>query len=211
MRLPKGPTTFALGRLEKLCRAYGAPDETAASLFEQLKVHYEGPSRHYHNSSHIDWMLQHLDQTKVKSDAIEFAIWFHDVIYDPTKDDNEKQSAKFFETLTSSFLPDQLRIRVIALILATDPRQSSSNPEEHLLCDIDLSILGAPPAIYDQYAINIKEEYDHVPSELFRKGRAAVLQNFLHSPIYQTKDFLELEDPARANLKREISRLIKRE
>ncbi|MFA4892447.1 hypothetical protein [Brevundimonas sp.] len=74
------------------------------------------------------------------------------------------------------------------------------------LVSIDLSILGAAPERYDAYAAAIRHEYRHVPTPLYRAGRAAILGRFLDSGrLFADPDRAErFEAPARANLAREI-------
>ena len=44
-----------------------------------------------------------------------------------------------------------------------------------VLSDADLAILAATPERYAEYAADVRREYAHVPDDLFRAGRAAVL------------------------------------
>jgi len=59
------------------------------------------------------------------------------------------------------------------------------------------------------YAQNIRKEYQHIPDEDFKKGRASVLQKFLQrETIYFSEIFQkEKEEKARENLKYEIHQL----
>lgn len=61
-----------------------------------------------------------------------------------------------------------------------------------LLVDIDLSILGAPRARFDEYEAQVRAEYGWVPRFLFRTKRRDVLAGFLarHS-IYNTPTLRE--------------------
>lgn len=78
--------------------------------------------------------------------------------------------------------------------------------DEQVLVDIDLSILGAAPQRFAEYEAQIRQEYKHVPSFLFRRKRKAILRSFLErSHIYSTSYFRErLEDAARSNLRRAV-------
>jgi len=62
----------------------------------KLLALYQEPIRHYHNLDHIRHCLGEFDLFRNLSrdpDALETAIWFHDAVYDPTRDDNEARSA----------------------------------------------------------------------------------------------------------------------
>ena len=78
-----------------------------------------------------------------------------------------------------------------------------------VLVSIDLAILGAPADRYDAYALAVREEYAHVPDDLWRKGRAGVLQRFLDAQvIFPDPAFAEwLDAQARDNLTRELASL----
>ena len=63
--------------------------------------------------------------------------------------------------------------------------------------------------MYDQYAENIRKEYIHVPDDLFRQGRTAILIKLSEKgDIYKTTEFKTLyEDQAILNMKREFAKL----
>jgi predicted metal-dependent HD superfamily phosphohydrolase len=84
-----------------------------------------------------------------------------------------------------------------------------ATPDQCWLVDIDLSILGAVPARFDEYERQVRDEYAFVPEELFRRKRAEVLAGFVaRARIYSTPFFRDrLEAPARANLGRSIAAL----
>ena len=75
-------------------------------------------------------------------------------------------------------------------------------PDEQLLSDIDLSILGAPPDRFREYEAQVRKEYAWVPDALFHRERGKILQGFLARPsIYATELFrARLEAQARENL-----------
>jgi predicted metal-dependent HD superfamily phosphohydrolase len=136
---------------------------------------------------------------------------FHDSIYDPTRTDNEAQSALLAEkSLKRLSVAPPLIESVVNIILATQNHQAG-DPDEALFLDADLSILGAEPKTYQTYARAIRQEYAWVPRVLFWERRAAVLQKFLsRERIYQTKTFAHLEQPTRENLECELLALTQR-
>ena len=94
--------------------------------------------------------------------------------------------------------------RVHDLIMATRHTAVPSGRDEQLLVDIDLSILGAEGARFDEYEQQIRKEYAYVPGFLFRRKRREILKGFLdRSAIYSTPHFHDmLEARARDNLRR---------
>jgi len=185
----------------------GSDSESATNLWLDVGSRYCEPLRHYHTLDHIAASLAHLDAVEVNA-AVEGAIWFHDVIYDPARRDNEEQSAAFFLETTRPWIDPDLAERIQLLIMATDPRtERIEHPDHALITDIDLAILGAEAADYDAYAKAIRAEYGHVPDEEFRMARAAVMKRFLDAPIYRTPTFRHLEAQARRNIEEELAAL----
>jgi predicted metal-dependent HD superfamily phosphohydrolase len=104
--------------------------------------------------------------------------------------------------------PDVLR-RIAALIMATKHDRNPASPDEALLIDVDLSILGRSPEEFAAYDAAIRREYSEVPEDQYRTGRVKVLEGFLHrDAIYLTEFFRErFEASARRNLEQAISSL----
>jgi predicted metal-dependent HD superfamily phosphohydrolase len=77
------------------------------------------------------------------------------------------------------------------------------------MADVDLSILGRAPEVFDAYEQAIRKEYAWVDDEQYNRARIEVLQSFLdRDRIYRTDVFAGLyEQSARENLSRSISRL----
>lgn len=191
--------------------------EDRSNWWQQIRNHYQESGRYYHTLNHIDCMFKQMDKVVGKlqdTEAVSLAILFHDVIYDPTKSDNEQRSADLFRQFAVECLSDwqEERIqKVFDWILATQKHQASDEKCLDLMyfLDIDLQVLGWPVAQYDLYASQIRQEYSFVPEDIYRQKRPEVLKNFLKRlRLYQTDDFYEeFEIQARSNLQREISRL----
>ena len=180
-----------------------------------LEAAYAEPHRAYHTRAHIGDCLAKLAAVDGLSAAdrrrLEWAIWWHDAVYDPTRADNEDLSAD----LARRDLPalgasaDDVD-EVVRLILLTKGHTVTAGDRlGALMVSIDLSILGVEPAAYDAYAAAVRREYAHVPDAAFRAGRRAVLERFLAEPVlFADPDFAARYDAAaRANLTREIAAL----
>ena len=195
-------------RLLSWCQNHGADEHQASSTTAAVVAKYQEAHRHYHNLEHVLSSLDWLDQLAFHDPLIEGAIWFHDVIYDPTRSDNEVASAHYFESATSPWLDLETRNEITRLILATDPSiPPTGDPLQQLMVDIDLAILGSKPDAYESYRKAIRREYQHVSEPDFKRGRAAILERFLAKRIYQTTEFQHLEEPARENMNRGLALL----
>ncbi|YCM46167.1 hypothetical protein V2O64_09065 [Verrucomicrobiaceae bacterium 227] len=197
-----------LERFEALGTRAGVPEEVLRSLWADLELRYSGNHRAYHNLDHLEKMLGMLVASGAGSDSIEWAIWFHDVIYDPKSKFNELESADYFCEVAGAYLEEGLIADIRRLILATDPSNPrSGKADEDLLVDLDLGILGASESDYEAYCVAVRKEYSFVPEADFAQGRVLILKRFLEGPIYATPYFEGLEPAARANLEAEIGRL----
>ena len=176
--------------------------------------HYRDDSRAYHTVRHLEECLGHLDDVRRRlrrPDEVEAALWFHDVIYDPQAADNEERSADLAERLLGpAGVPTEYLAEIRRLVLATGHR-GSRDPQDDAsaITDIDLTILGAERARFDEYEADIRREYAFVPEDQFRRRRREILQSFLARPaIYATPWFHErYEARARENLSRSIGAL----
>lgn len=187
----------------------------SGAVRQDLIARYSEPHRAYHTLVHIEDCLAQIetstDLSEHQRDLLTLAVWFHDAIYDPTRGDNEAESARLaVQALTTEGCSPADIAEVERLILLTAGH--TVEPADALgarLVSIDLSILGAEPARYDAYTDAIRFEYGHVPDALYRPGRATVMSRFLEAdvlfpdPIWAAR----LDRQARANLKREITLL----
>ena len=187
-------------------------------LWQDIVTRYGEPQRAYHTLNHIEQLLVQLENINhilSEPHIIALALYYHDVIYDPTRSDNELRSAEFATDTLSPYLSPEQYQQIHALIMMTANHQLDTlvdndkyNDAAYLL-DMDLSILGAPWTAYEQYAKAIRQEYKHVAADNYRDGRTAVLQGLLaHPKLYLTDHYYnQLETQARNNIKRELTLL----
>lgn len=136
--------------------------------------------------------------------------FYHDLIYDPLRNDNEEKSAEAARRVLKTFpFPEDKLGRVIRIILATKKHDESGDVLSNTFLDADLSILAAHPNQYDEYTRATRREYEAVAGPIYREGRRKVLQHFLAKlHIYKTRSFRDqMEIPARDNIARELQTL----
>lgn len=184
-----------------------APD---AALFGALLARYGEPQRHYHTLQHLGECLALFDRERAlaqRPGEVALALWFHDAVYDLGAHDNEAQSAQWAaRALSAAGAAEAVAARVHALVMATCHDAQPCDADARLLVDIDLAILGAPPARFAEYEAQIRREYAHVAPEVFEPRRRSILGRFLaRDPLYQTPGIrARLEGQARANLRHAI-------
>ena len=207
--------TAMQGQWVRLLGGFGVPVADTYAPFDRLVAAYSEPPRYYHTLEHLGEMFRvvgRLASVITDMPAAQFAVWYHDAVYDPKATDNEERSAGWAEAdLKSWGVTDSTWTAVRALILATKhTAEMPATSDAAAFLDADLAILGAAEARYARYATDIRKEYGWVPEEQYRAGRRAVLESFLNRErIYRTAVmFDEGEGAARRNLTAEVERLM---
>jgi predicted metal-dependent HD superfamily phosphohydrolase len=199
-------------RFGDLWRRMGAADNGRRVVDELLHA-YREPHRRYHGVDHLRDCLEQLDAAPAiveARDVAETALWFHDAVYVPGAADNEARSAEWAaRALTEAGAPEARAHQVARLVQLTDHTRPADDPVGALVCDVDLSILGRPPAEFMAYERRIRTEYQRVPEPLYRMGRVSVLTDLLaREPLYRSDHFRALyEAAARRNLTRAVEGL----
>ena len=180
---------------------------------EHILSLYAERDKFYHGYNHIAQCLVELKYFKdvPKILEIEFALWMHDVVYDPESKHNELNSANMAVDMLRDLYTDESVIRrVWALIMCTKDHCPGNNLNKQIMCDIDLSILGHKE-LYPMYAKNIRKEFSMFSESDYIIGRAKFLRGLLSKPkIYHTDVFMKkYEIGARVNILDEVTKLIK--
>lgn len=177
----------------------------------RLLAAYGAPERHYHGLQHLANLFNQVAAFPQQDAAVMgLAIWFHDVVYDALRSDNEAKSAEWaLAFLAETALEPARQARVADFIRRSQDHTQPQPPTDAdllLFLDADLSILGAPEAAYWDYARQVRREYQLVPDLLYRPGRRKVLTKMLAAPVlYHTPALREtLDAPARRNLQLEL-------
>jgi predicted metal-dependent HD superfamily phosphohydrolase len=178
---------------------------------QRLLAAWSEPHRKYHTLQHLSECVVALEQVKTLTPhiaEIEFALWFHDAVYDVKRSDNEVRSAEWAgSTLENAGATMESANLVHDLVMVTKHDGLPRTLDEQILLDVDLSILGADEQRFAEFESQVREEYSFVPGFLFRMKRKSILRTFLEREhIYSTPHFRErLEDTARRNLEAAIS------
>lgn len=184
--------------------------DPVAELVIFAQERYEANGLPYHNWDHVVAMMAMLlDWNPLLSEedriALEMAILFHDVVYDPQRSDNEERSAIIATHQLSRTKYSHLSDQVASAILAT-AHHHPTNELEKLLVDLDLAILASDQ--YDEYTQAIRKEFSFVSDDDFKKGRGRFLEAYLaKEPLFWTTYGTALTAKAKANMEHEIQQL----
>ena len=179
---------------------------------DDLLARWAEPHRKYHTLQHLRECLALFEAHRhlaLHPAEVEIGLWFHDAIYDVKGPDNEQRSADWAKAaVRSGGAPESVAERICSLVMVTRHTGVPVNPDERLLVDIDLAILGASDERFAEYNRQIRAEYAFVPEALFKSKRSSILSSFLdRERIFGTSHFYaELESRARKNLAAAIAR-----
>ncbi len=179
-------------------------------IWQDLQTAYQQPQRKYHTLQHISECLQLFDTHQHLAEqplAVEFAIWFHDAVYQPQRADNEQQSAVWARRILEQekISPDFIQT-IENLIMVTAHNQPPQTNDEKLLVDIDLAILAAPSARFAEYQHQIRAEYAWVAEDVYQQKRREVLNRLYNNgDIYHHPEIkAALESSAQVNLQQAL-------
>jgi predicted metal-dependent HD superfamily phosphohydrolase len=208
MSTPAAQNPAGLDRFQTLwrrCLINGMPDHSA-TIHQQIIEAYGEPHRRYHTLAHIEHCLAMFDQCKslaLNADALELAVWFHDVILQPGRNDDESRSAELYLQLSDQTQTSELRELVARLIIATQHSGGSLEDADAIyMIDIDLSSFGLSWDEFQRDSQNLREEYPecsdveyHRRQEAFRSALAS-RESFFSSGFFSER----YEQQAQENL-----------
>lgn len=194
--------------------------------WDVLKFGYTQPHRHYHNFGHIRKLLNTFEKYKSEFEdplAVELAIWFHDVVYDPQSKFNEDASAELAFTLILKLKNIELAKKVKELIMFTKWSDGGSfytgtlydlnkdfeyaSNDFFLLRDIDWSGFGLPWDKFQKNGDTLRLEVPYLSDLEYAKKYLGFLNSLIevHRPIYCSDIFNEkFEKKANENILKEI-------
>jgi len=195
----------------ELVSKYSDNEKLTVDMFNSIIKCYNTPNRYYHNLDHIKTMLLEVKKFRRKVldyDSMRFAIWFHDIVYDTKRSDNEEKSAEYAKDFLDNIKFEKLN-KVSNLILKTKKHQIDESVDDFdtkFFLDLDLLILGTSQELYHRYTEKIRKEYSYIPNEIFFLERAKILNTFLkEKKIFKTEEYFEeFENIARRNLQFEL-------
>lgn len=225
-------TEISIDRLESLYKSWTkltihtlkCPAEISHNWFSILRDNYMQSWRRYHNLIHIHQFISTAENYfiagKLKDNINTLlSIWFHDVVYIPSRIDNEERSAEMF----TEFYEDVKRALVIEntlelidvdkvslYILCTKHHFEEFSYEDsdlNYMLDFDLMSLAVDESKYFEINDRIRYEYrHHLSEEQWNVGRRKFLEKVLEKKsIYRTEEFKsQMEDNARRNIKLEL-------
>lgn len=171
----------------------------AEAVYADLARCYGEPVRHYHTLGHIrnclrDFAMSH--DAIHRPDAVELALWCHDVVYVPGAPDNEQRSADWFRR----WADDRIATceRICNVILATQHTFVPDELDECFACDIDLAVLGVSRRRFRENGALLRAERPDLDDHTYDLQERIILGNLLARPRIFHTDFFHARCEARA-------------
>lgn len=197
-----------------LFQKYNQDNSLQENLWLEIETYYTSKKRHYHTLSHLENLFRELfpiQENFEDWETVQFSIFYHDIIYNASRSDNEEKSAILaIERLKEIGINEDQILKCNHQILMTKSHEMSDN-DTNYFTDADLSILGKSWETYEEYFKQIRKEYRIYPDFMYNRGRKKALKHFLEMErIFKTDYFFgKYEKQARLNLEKEIKILSK--
>lgn len=178
--------------------------------WEEIETAHSAKKRVYHNLKHLAHLFDELETVSELIDdweTVSWAVFYHDIVYNVRKRDNEEQSAELAVERLTTMGYDAKRVkRCKAQIIATKSYDLIGDNDANLFTDADLSILGKSWEEYEHYFNVIRKEYRIYPALIYNPARKKILEHFLEMPhLFKTSTFQEkYENQARKNMVQEL-------
>lgn len=135
--------------------------------------------RFYHTTEHLQTLIDDIEKLtdidEQERNALIIAAFFHDIVYDPTKQDNELQSVRVFKMCTRPHAQTDL---ITQIILDTQTHQANS-PVSKIFSTLDMKIITDSDFItLLTYEKQIFKEYQHIDYAFYRTVRISILEKF---------------------------------
>lgn len=151
--------------------------------------------RHYHNLNHLTSLLEDIDneyKNKVSEkeyEKLNIVALFHDIIYDPKRNDNEEKSADFF--LSACVEKNNKDITEIKDAILDTKTHQSSNQLSEKFNNLDMKIVEKDFNQLLEWEEGIYNEYKF-HGDKYKEGRIQFLESLLDKYNHNASNLLKL-------------------
>ncbi|WP_448702995.1 adenylyltransferase/cytidyltransferase family protein [Mucilaginibacter sp. AW1-3] len=140
----------------------------------RIITRYAEPHRFYHTFTHIEELLNQLEAKQFyDNDVLFLAAVYHDIVYDPTRNDNEQLSADEFEKDAAIYLKpiDNGIIDEVKQVILDTQTHSPATELSAVFCEMDMSVLKRPFAGLIAYEEQVFKEFQFYDYKAYKAGR----------------------------------------
>lgn len=143
---------------------------------------YDEPYRFYHTKQHIFSIIDYINNidglSEKQLDILCICAYFHDVVYNPKKSNNEEKSVLVLNTYDS--IPDDIKKQCYRIIMDTSSSIEPSDELSKLFWLADRNIFFKNLTELIEYENNIFKEYQHVPYDVYKEKRIQFLNTCIN-------------------------------
>ena len=182
--------------------------------WNEIVEKYTKKWKYYHNINHIYSFIELYNKYNnlIENNKNEFliSIFFHDIIYIPSKNNNKKESIKLFNLFYEEIKPNNInKDNVIEFINEIDNHLLEKDylNDINLFLDMDIYIIAEKN--WEDYENKIRNEYNYLNFDIYKNKRKEFLLGLTKKKkIFRTKIFYnEYEEKARENINNLLKQL----
>jgi pantetheine-phosphate adenylyltransferase len=183
------------------------------SLFNKYKIsvdpkfvldRWSEPHRHYHNMNHLNDLISQINEdyadgklNESEREKLTLTALFHDLVYEPDRNDNEERSADIFYRFCSEQYNVDL-VEVKQMILDTK-NHIPSTPLSRRFIDYDMNICERNYDELLEWEEGIREEYSMFADGEYKSGRIKFLESILDNYTSNMDNLLDLINFVKSN------------
>lgn len=158
--------------------------------------------RHWHNSNHLYDILEQIDNDNIQDDTLKEKLYltalFHDIVYEPTRNDNEEKSADFMMSLCENKSNPAIQ-DVYSAILDTKTH-ASETPLSESFNKYDMNIVERDFNQLLNWERGIQLEFiPHFGLDSYKKGRIKFLESLIDKYPHNSENLIQLIDWVKTN------------
>ena len=182
--------------------------------WHEILENYTKKWKFYHNLNHVYSFVNLFEKYNkfINNYKNEFliSIYFHDIIYIPSRNDNEEESINMFNKFYNEVKPNNLNKEKVIEFIAETKNHSLSKDydfELDLFLDMDMQIVADEN--WEDYENKIRKEYCFVDETEYKNKRRQFLQSLVNkNRIFRTQIFYDTyEQIAKNNITNIINKL----
>jgi pantetheine-phosphate adenylyltransferase len=157
--------------------------------------------RHYHTQNHLLDLINKINEIKSDISQKEYekliiTSLFHDIVYDPMRNDNEEKSAQFL--MDSCVNKDDNDILHIKQMILDTKTHESNDKLSRIFCEMDMSVVEGDFEGLLEWEKGISAEYKDFGT-LYKEGRLKFLESLMDNYPRNSKNILKLIDWVKSN------------
>jgi pantetheine-phosphate adenylyltransferase len=155
------------------------------------------PHRHYHNIDHLSDLISQIDEdysygiiNELEREKLTLTALFHDLVFDPEREDNEERSAEiFYRFCTEQYNVDLVEVKQMILDTKT---HTPCTPLSNKFIEYDMKICEKDLDSLLVWESGVREEYSMFDDEQYKKQRISFLESLLDKFPLNTDNLLDL-------------------